>query len=135
MFIADIPRSFCLNGQAKIVNPLSSKTVKNNIISKLKKLKRINTSYGAGYATWLYAPDAYNGQYFWMPPSIKAASSYIYCDTYFHPWSAPAGLTRGVVSNVVDIAFNPTKQDCEQLYMNGWNYILSYPMSGIVIEG
>lgn len=135
MFIADMPKSFSLNGQSKIVNNMVSKTVRNNIIPMLRKLKKINTSYGAGYATWLRAADAYTGQQMWMPPSIKMASVYTYCDTYFHPWSAPAGLTRGVLNDVVDVSFNPLKQDCEQLYMNGWNYVLSYPMSGIVVEG
>jgi len=42
-----------------------------------------------------------------MPPSGKVVKSYINCDTYFHAWDAPAGIIRGKLNNVIDIAFNP----------------------------
>lgn len=70
-----------------------------------------------------------------MPPSIKAAGVYIYCDTYFHPWSAPAGMTRGIINTAVDVAFVPNEQEGGQIYCNKWNYAMQYPMEGIVIEG
>ena len=73
--------------------------------------------------------------YFWCPPSIKAMGVYIYCDTYFHPWSAPAGTTRGVIGDAVDVAFVPTDADAGVIYSNSWNYAMSYPIDGIVIEG
>lgn len=65
----------------------------------------INSSYSAGYCNWFLAQDDYSGDLFWCPPSIKAAKSYIYCDTYGHPWSVPAGMKRGLVSGAVDVAF------------------------------
>ncbi len=66
---------------------------------------------------------------------MKAASIYTYCDTYFHHWDAPAGLTRGIVPNALDVAFNPSKDDAGKIYTQGWNYAISYPLDGIVMEG
>lgn len=76
-----------------------------------------------------------SGDYIWIPPSIKAAGACIYCDTYFHPWSAPAGTVRGVIGDAIDVAFLPTDDDAGVIYSNSWNYAMSYPLYGIVIEG
>lgn len=70
-----------------------------------------------------------------MPPSAKAAGICIYCDTYFHPWSAPAGLVRGIVKDAIDVAFTPLEENAGKIYSNSWNYAMSYPIEGIVIEG
>lgn len=136
MFIADSPRPFCLQGNEKIVRTSKpTNTVEKDILPNLKNIININTSYGAGYSNWFYSYDNYSGLYFWCPPSIKALGSYLYSDTYFNSWSAPAGLTRGRVSDVYDIAFSPTVDEAGKLYNNAWNYALQYPTEGIVIEG
>ena len=77
----------------------------------------------------------YSGDLFWCPPSIKAVSIYIYCDTYFHTWDAPAGMTRGIVPNVVDVAFSPTNEEAGKIYDQCWNYAINYPIDGIIMEG
>lgn len=137
MFLADGIRAMCLDGNVKYIRKTSpSTTVANTIIPKFKYMAGVlNSSYSAGYCNWFYQQDAANEDYFWCPPSIKAAGVYIYCDTYFHPWSAPAGMTRGVLNDVVDVAFVPLDQDAGQIYSNQWNYAMSYPIEGIVIEG
>ena len=71
----------------------------------------------------------------WLPPSIKAAGLYIYTDIYYNKWDAPAGMARGRVSNVVDCAFSPSQKEAEKLYMQCWNYAVSYPLDGIIMEG
>lgn len=137
MFIADGLRSFCLDGDAKIVRktcPCNSVT--KSIIPKLRSMSGLfDSSYTAGYCNWFYQQDYSSGDYFWIPPSIKAMGTYIYCDTYFQPWSAPAGLTRGVLNDVVDVAFVPSEDEAGKIYSARWNYAMSYPLDGIVIEG
>lgn len=71
----------------------------------------------------------------WCPPSIKAASIYVYCDTYFHTWDAPAGMTRGIVPNAIDVAFSPTIDEAGKIYDQSWNYAINYPIDGIIMEG
>ena len=96
----------------------------------------IDSSYSAGYCNWYLQQDYSNGEnYIWIPPSIKAMGACIYCDTYFHPWNAPAGHTRGRLNDVIDIAFTPSDADAGVIYSNSWNYAMNYPIDGIVIEG
>lgn len=118
MLLADGLRTFCLEGDEKLVRrtkPTSS--IRDTLIPKLKYMANaLNSSYAAGWCNWFLMPDAHTGDLFWCPPSIKAASICIYCDTYFHPWEAPAGMTRGIVPNVVDVAFNPTNDEAGKIY-------------------
>ena len=136
MFIADGLRPFCLIGDQKLVRSTKTgSTVENTIVPLIRCISGINSSYSAGYCDWFQSTDAYSGDYFWCPPSIKAASIYVYCDTYFHTWDAPAGMTRGIVPNVVDVAFSPNKDDAGKIYSQCWNYAINYPLDGIIMEG
>lgn len=138
MAVIDGLRPMCLVGNSKIVRPTAPQnTVANSIIPKFRIIANsFDSSYSAGYCNWYLQQDYSNNEdYLWIPPSIKAMGVYIYCDTYFHPWSAPAGHTRGIVGDVVDIAFKPTDDDAGMIYSNAWNYAMSYPIDGIVIEG
>ena len=137
LFLADGLRTFCLEGDEKLVRktkPASSITAA--LLPKVKWMSdAVNSSYSAGWCNWFLMADAHTGDFFWCPPSIKAASICIYCDTYFHPWEAPAGMTRGIVPNVVDVAFNPTNDEAGKMYNQQWNYAISYPIEGIIMEG
>lgn len=136
MFLLDCPRPFCLEGQQKIVRRTKpTNTILNNIVPKLKYMTGINSSYSAGYCNWFKMKDQFSGDAFWCPPSIKAALVYIYTDVYYHKWSAPAGINRGKVTNVLDVAFSPTNAEAGRLYTQCWNYAVSYPHDGIIIEG
>lgn len=137
MFVADGLRPFCLNGNYKLVRKTSpSNTVANSIIPKLKWMSNVlDSSYSAGYCNWFYQQDASSQDMIWLPPSIKAMGVYIYCDTYFYPWSAPAGMVRGKLNDVVDIAFVPLEDEAGKIYTAKWNYAMSYPMDGIILEG
>jgi hypothetical protein len=136
LFLADIYRPFCLNGDEKIVRTTSlENTIEKDIVPKLRYMTGINSSYTAGYSDWFYIQDDYTGDMMWLPPSIKAAGICIYTDAYSHMWDAPAGLNRGIVKNVVDIAFSPSNEEAGKLYTQCWNYAINYPVSGIALEG
>lgn len=136
MFIADGLRSFCLDGdEKKVRNTCFKNTVFNTIIPELKNMSGVNSSYAAGYCNWFLAYDAFSGERIWLPPSIKTAGIYIYTDAYFNKWDAPAGMSRGKVTDVVDVAFSPNATEAEKIYLQSWNYAVSYPIDGIVTEG
>ena len=44
-------------------------------------------------------------------------------------------MTRGVLNDVVDVAFVPNEDEAGKIYNAQWNYAMSYPIDGIVIEG
>lgn len=136
MFIADGLRPFCLDGEQNIVRDTApSNTINNSIIPKLKHMAVMNTSYGAGYCDWFKGVDAWSGYPMWIPPSIKAAGIYLFTDAFFSNWDAPAGMTRGIVRNVVDCAFSPNQEESGRIYTQCWNYACNYPIDGIIIEG
>ena len=137
MLLADGLRQFCLEGDAKIVRKTAPyNTVSNAILPKLKYMSNVlESSYSAGYCNWFYGQDRSSSDYMWFPPSIKASGVYIYCDTYFQPWSAPAGMTRGILRDVVDVAFTPNEDEAGKIYNAQWNYAMNYPIDGVVVEG
>lgn len=136
IFIADAPRPFCLNGDSKIIRTTCpSNTIEKSILPNLKYLTGINSSYSTGYCDWFYCKDEYTGDFFWCPPSIKAAGAYCYTDIYFHKWDAPAGMYRGIVRNAYDVAFSPTDDEAGRIYQQTWNYAVNYPINGIILEG
>jgi len=135
MFVADGPRPFCLTGNKKIVRPSKpSNTVDSSILPLLKYITGVNTNYGAGYCDWFQKADEFSGDYFWCPPSIQAMGVYLNTDINFDYWMAPAGLNRGVVA-ALDVAFNPTQRQADEIYPKSWNYARNYPNDGIVLEG
>lgn len=136
MFIADGLRPFCLEGKEKLVRKTKiGSSIENDIVPLIRQISGVNSSYAAGYCDWFQIIDEFTTILMWLPPSIKAASIYVYCDTYFHTWDAPAGMNRGRVPGVVDIAFNPTIDDAGKIYNQTWNYAMSYPIDGIIMEG
>ena len=137
MFIADGPRPFCIEGNSKIIRRTQPEnTIKNAIIPKMKYISGvINSSYSTGYLNWFWSLDHSTGEYMWMPPSIKAVGVYLYTDNNGAYWDAPAGLNRGRIKGTLDVAFNPTNEEAGQIYVNSWNYAISYPLDGIILEG
>lgn len=135
IFVADMFRPLALDGDEKSVRSTNiSSTVENTVVRRLKYVSDINSSWSAGYGNWFYSATA-TGDFFWCPPSIKAAGAYVYTDAYYHPWDAPAGLARGVVRDAYDVAFNPRKDEAGRVYQHAWNFAVNYPLEGVIIEG
>lgn len=136
IFVADALRPFCLNGNEKIIRRSAPKnTIINTLVPKIRYMLPPNSSYSAGYCDWFKCVDDVTGDYFWCPPSIKAVGVYLYTDRYANVWDAPAGENRGKIEDAYDIAFNPTVEEAQYFYDQQWNYAMSFPMTGIVLEG
>lgn len=136
IFVADGPRQFCLVGNQKIIRKSAPRnTIAKNLIPKVKYMSGINSSYSAGYCNWFRCIDSTSQDYFWCPPSIKAAGVYLYTDRYANTWDAPAGDNRGQIQDAYDVAFSPTVEEAQSFYEQQWNYAVSYPINGIVLEG
>jgi hypothetical protein len=136
MAILDAPRQLSLNGELKSIRKTAPQnTFANTIGANLRFITGIDSSYAALYTTWVKMLDATSGNIFWAPPSIKVASTYINVDINYEIWDAPAGLSRGQVTGINDISFNPNGKEADQLYMKQLNWIQKYPAEGFVIEG
>lgn len=136
IFVADGMRPLCLTGNEKVVRKSAPKnSIVKDIIPKIRYMLPPNSSYSAGYCDWFKCVDDTSQSYFWCPPSIKAVGIYLYTDRYANTWDAPAGDNRGKVLDAYDIAFNPTVEEAQSFYEQQWNYAMSYPLNGIVLEG
>ena len=103
--------------------------------------RSINNSYGATYYPWVRILDTTSNQTLWAPPSVAALGVLSNTDRLQAPWFAPAGFTRGGLSEgaagvpVLDVTRKLTSDDRDTLYENNINPIAKFPAEGIVIFG
>lgn len=122
------------NSIKTIDNP--DRTFSNNIAQPLINLyRKYNTSYVTTYATCVRVNDFNTNKPTWIPFSGFAAAAFANTDNDFQPWYAPAGLTRGVINNVLDIAFYPRQNQRDVLYKNSLNPVAFFPSDGFIIYG
>lgn len=79
-------------------------------------LTRFDNDFGALYWPWLRYRDTTNQIDVWIPPSGSVLATYARSDELSAPWFAPAGLTRGIVSNVSDVFSRPSREERDQMY-------------------
>jgi hypothetical protein len=96
------------------------------------------------YYPWGYSTNV-DGSNVVIPPSTIALYTYAYNDQIAYPWYAPAGYTRGLVSNASSVGYinasesyqtvilNPGQRDV--LYENSINPIAYIPGRGLVVYG
>jgi Phage tail sheath protein subtilisin-like domain/Phage tail sheath C-terminal domain len=79
--------------------------------------------------------DKYNDRYIWIPAASSTAGIMAATDLAEGPWFSPAGQKRGQYFGIVDIAYNPTKAQRDQLYAVGVNPIVNLPGRGTTLYG
>lgn len=138
--VQDLLRQVFVNGRdCKAITSRSAqvgRTFSRNVYWPLRNLlQSANSSYSATYGNWVKVYDTNTDKYCWAPFSGWAAAAIARTDAARYPWIAPAGLTRGIISNIVDIAINPNQQERDQLYKIGVNPVVLYPDQGYTIWG
>lgn len=94
-----------------------------------------SSSYAVMDSTWKYQYDRYNDKYRWVPMNGDTAGICARTDELADPWFSPGGYSRGVVKNVIKIAYNPNKAQRDVLYQAGVNPIVTFPGQGTVLFG
>jgi hypothetical protein len=103
--------------------------------------RSINNSYGATYYPWVRILDTNSNLNVWVPPSVAALGVLSTTDRLQAPWFAPAGFTRGGLSEgaaglpVLDVSRRLTADDRDTLYERNINPIAKFPAEGIVVFG
>ena len=92
-----------------------------------------NSSYSTAYANWVKVYDSYSDSNVWVPFSGYAAGLMVNTDTNYQPWFAPAGLTRGIVTGVIDIAVNPQQKERDLIEKVAINSLYFSPSDGYVV--
>lgn len=93
---------------------------------------RFDSDFAALYWPWVVIRDTYNNLNVTVPPSGAALATIVRSDTVGFPWLAPAGLSRGIVPGILDVAYSPTLAQRDQMYgfQNAINPIISFPDVG-----
>ena len=136
MFIADPLRGIFIQGEDFKTISRKDRSFSQSIYWPLKNLySTANNNYVATYANWVKTYDTYSGKFMWMPFSGFQAAIMARMDSNSQPWFAPAGLERGIVRNIVDIAVNPTQKQRDMLYKIGINPVVFFPRDAYVVWG
>lgn len=94
-----------------------------------------STSFGFMDSNWKYFYDKYNDKYIWIPVNADIAGLAARTDDLRDPWWSPAGFERGVLKNVIKLAWTPSKAERDVLYKAGVNPVLSFSGSGPILYG
>jgi hypothetical protein len=136
MFIADPLRCVFVNGPDFKSTKVPGYNFSLDVYWPLKNLfSDVASSYGATYGNWIKYNDVYSNQLVWLPNSGYVAADIALSSAVNFPWSAPAGFNRGVLTNVTDLAINPTQKQRDLLYRINVNPIAFFAGEGNVIYG
>ena len=94
-----------------------------------------DTSYAATYWPWLQTIDPNIGEIVWIPASTMIPGVYAFTDKSSDPWFAPAGASRGLLSQVLKAERKLTEGNKDELYGANVNPIATFPGNKIIISG
>lgn len=94
-----------------------------------------SSSYAIMDSGWKYQYDKYNDVYRWVPLNADIAGICARTDYERDPWFSPAGLSRGVIKNVIKLAWNPNKANRDALYIKGINPVVTFQGEGTILYG
>lgn len=112
-----------------VVAPSNPQTKMANVITFRNQVQ--NSSYFFMDSGYKYRYDKYNDVYRWVPLNGDMAGLCSRID----PWESPAGYKRGIIKNVVKLAFNPNKEQRDQLYGSDVNPVISQVGQGVLLFG
>ena len=135
VFIADPLRQIFVNGNVKTLSNRNNNFTQTVYVPLKNLFSGINSNYSATYGNWVKTYDVFLDEQIWLPASGYAAAIYARTDASAQPWIAPAGLSRGIVNNITDLAFNPNQKQRDFLYTLSINPIVLFSGDGFVVFG
>ncbi len=136
IFIADPLRNIFVQGANTKVSNTPGYNFSKSIYWPLQNLYTANnTSYATTYANWLLVNDVWSNKNVWVPPSAWVAGLIATASQAGNPWDAPAGFSRGTLTNVLDVAVSPSQKQRDLLYKINQNPIAVFSGEGIVVFG
>lgn len=94
-----------------------------------------DTNYAATYYPWIKIKDENINKIITVPPSVILPSVYASNDKVAGEWWAPAGLSRGGITQAKQVTDRLTHPERDVLYEGKVNPIAAFPGSGISVWG
>lgn len=119
--------------RSDVVNITNTTTQTNNIISFFSSLA--SSSYAIFDSGYKYTYDRFNNKFVYIPCNADIAGLMCRTNIVAYPWFSPAGQQRGVLNNAIKLAYNPSKDQRDQLYPQRVNAIITQPGVGTLLYG
>jgi len=135
LFISDALKHIFVQDDLKVLED-SKKNFSSHVYWPLKNLfGASNSNYACTYANWVKVYDDNLGAHTWIPFSGYEANIMAKMDSALQPWYAPAGLNNGIVTDLSDIAINPTQKQRDLIYRISVNPVVYFPGDGYSVWG
>jgi len=89
----------------------------------------MDTSFAAAYYPDLVMTDPGTGANLVIPPSVSVLGAFALNDKVAYPWFAPAGFTRGALSDVIEAQVKLNRVNLDTLYSSNINPVTTVPGS------
>ena len=139
--IIDLPNVYKPEAEGTATTRQSRYTGTATTAATALKGRGLNSSYGATYYPWVQVTDTVSNRALFVPPSVVALGEMSYGQATQELWFAPAGFTRGGLSEgrggipVIGVTEKLSSKDRDTLYEANINPIAQFPAEGIVIFG
>lgn len=116
---------------------VTSKTAKTakQMLSESKNFSFNRGDYVAEYGGYDKYYDSDLAAWIYLPKSVAGACAMAYCDNFFYPWMAPAGVERGTIGYTNGQLLKLTDDEIGQLYDNNVNTTRDCGGYGVVLWG
>jgi hypothetical protein len=94
-----------------------------------------SSSYAIIDSGYKYMYDRYNDVYRWVPLNGDIAGLCARTDDTNDPWFSPAGYNRGLIKNIVKLAYNPSQAERDSLYKSDVNPVINVTGAGTLLFG
>ena len=131
MYIMDIEERDTVN------NVITSSDQNPHVLYTVNDFKNraLDSSFAAAYFPDLTVVDPGTGALVQTPPSVAVLGAYSNNDLIGHPWTAPAGFSRGALSAVESSSVLLNRDNLDDLYDADINPITAFPGTGITVWG
>ena len=119
--------------RSDLVNVTNTETQTENLLAYYSSLS--SSSYAAFDSGYAYKYDRFNNEFRYVPTNADVAGLMTRTAITSYPWFSPAGQQRGILNNVVKLAYNPTKAQRDRLYPARINSIITKPGVGTLLFG
>lgn len=122
----------------KMINTVTARplaTAYTNMKNYVQNDLNINSSYSAIYGNYFLVQDRYAEKTRWVPTTGYVGAVIARVDFNDAQWFAPAGLNRGIIDNIDEVAINPNKAQRDVMYVNRINPIVDFFGDGVTIWG
>ena len=119
--------------RADLINVTNTTTQTTNLVKYFSSLP--SSSYAVFDSGYKYTYDRFNNKFVYVPCNADVAGLMCRTNIVAYPWFSPAGQQRGILNNAIKLAYNPSKDQRDQLYPQRVNAIVTQPGVGTLLFG